>query len=497
MHAFTSKSCIFPRHTPASVVSFLCTAFVSCKASRHSSEPRSTRSYASSSSSASALQNIKSISAERSPLTFLSTSNNPYHNLSIEHYLLSNSDPSSRILFLYINRPSVIIGRNQNPWLECNLIKIQKGIGLTENGETWITRETGGDASSIPQRSSTPIDLVRRRSGGGTVFHDFGNLNYSVIVPNDKEFIRAKHANMVVRALNALPQYGFGEVKVNERNDIVVRKEDGWKKVSGSAFKLTRGRALHHGTLLFSSPNLKEMGELLTSPGRDFIQAKGVESVRSPVANLRFEQDSKKRKELGTVVAKSITTEFWKMYGDNEQPQQRELGDPECDAERNSNIAGGVRELMTNAWRFEQTPRFEFDSGEMDGYRVKFEVKNGTFDGPIRVTTSDNESNEIDPTADSMGSNSFPLDGVQGWNAIGGLPKSLLSRLEGIFPSFKPAKVSNELPEEVLSRETNDLTTLVESKGEIKRALDRKTVEVERQGDNVLRQEPTEKPGVS
>ena len=134
--------------------------------------------------------------------SYISTSRDPYLNLSIEHYLLQKSSPESAILFLYVNRPSIIIGRNQNPWLEVNLAL------LIESGERPETEPSG----------LRVVDLVRRRSGGGTVFHDEGNINWSIICPSAK-FTRDKHAEMVVRALR---NCGIERARVNKRHDIVL-----------------------------------------------------------------------------------------------------------------------------------------------------------------------------------------------------------------------------------------------------------------------------------
>ena len=223
--------------------------------------------------------------------SYISTSRNPYLNLSIEHLLLQQAAPDSVILLLYINRPSIIIGRNQNPWLEVNLALLDP-------------------ASSCDQLQSPPpglgaIDLVRRRSGGGTVFHDEGNVNWTVICPS-KDFTRDQHAEMVVRALR---DCGVDRARVNVRHDIVLDQGDHSAsidpndthstpyqtpesdvrkplKVSGSAYKLTRQRALHHGTCLLSSPNLDVIPHYLHSPAKPYITARGVESVSSPVGNI-------------------------------------------------------------------------------------------------------------------------------------------------------------------------------------------------------------------
>ena len=177
-----------------------------------------------------------------------------------------------------------MIGRNQNPWLEADLRVVgQRGKGA--NGKEGA------------------IQLVRRRSGGGTVFHDEQNLNYSVTCPT-ADFARDKHAEMVARAMRRFNP----RARVNERHDIVLDQgnmgegvdrpdvgdmhktayfgEDiAPKKVSGSAFKLTKLRSLHHGTCLLRS-DLEAIGKCLRSQARPFLKARGVDSVRSPVGNL-------------------------------------------------------------------------------------------------------------------------------------------------------------------------------------------------------------------
>lgn len=251
---------------------------------------------------------------------YISRTDDPYVNLSIEHYLLQRTPADSTILFVYINRPCVVIGRNQNPWVEANL-------GMIRN-------------------SGLKADLVRRRSGGGTVFHDKGNVNYSVICPTP-EFDRDKHAQMVVRALKKLH---LDKVRVNERHDIVYDKtinaEDARDvpqngealvektfKISGSAYKLTRLRSLHHGTCIAWSENISAFSRYLRSPAKGLIVARGVESVRSPVTNLE-----KKPEEI----EQAVISEFSKMY-DAEEPvivTDAEMAVPE--------IAAGVEELKVS-----------------------------------------------------------------------------------------------------------------------------------------------------
>lgn len=164
------------------------------------------------------------------------------------------------------------------------------------------------------------MDLVRRRSGGGTVFHDEGNVNYSVICPT-AVFDRDRHAHMVVKALQSL---GVKQAKVNERHDIVLDVRPGTAKgeeinekelpllapkplkISGSAYKLTRLRSLHHGTCLLSSPNIGTISQYLRSPAKPYILARGVDSVSSPITNVNVSN---------TAFENAVVAEFGNLYG--------------------------------------------------------------------------------------------------------------------------------------------------------------------------------------
>lgn len=282
---------------------------------------------------------------DRPVQSYISQSRDPFINLSIEHYLLQKSHPDSAVLFLYVNRPSIIIGRNQNPWLEVNL-------GLLQAAR-------GGNPEDRPQTEPSDlgdVDLVRRRSGGGTVFHDEGNVNWTVICPS-ASFTRDKHAEMVVRALRSC---GVSRSRVNERHDIVLdqglAKVDGewgpeedthatpWQvsdpsdprplKVSGSAYKLTRARALHHGTALLSSPNLNIIPHYLRSPAKKFIKGRGVESVSSPVGNILLDNDR---------FITNVQREFAEMYLQENKAQV--LGEECLEIDE---VQKGYRELKVN-----------------------------------------------------------------------------------------------------------------------------------------------------
>lgn len=282
---------------------------------------------------------ISALALERPVQSYISTSRDPYLNLSIEHHLLQKSAADSAILFLYVNRPSVIIGRNQNPWFEVNL-------ALLKAGEHARTDQISGVGI---------VDLVRRRSGGGTVFHDEGNVNWTVISP-PPAFTRDKHAEMVVRALRSC---GVDRARVNERHDIVLDQGDRKSrsdpddthdtpfrsneptaqrplKISGSAYKLTRQRALHHGTCLLSSPNLNTIPHYLHSPAKPFIKARGVESVSSPVGNVLISNDR---------FMEATTKQFHAMYSSEKAIEAMQVGDEALDTD---NIRKGYDELKVS-----------------------------------------------------------------------------------------------------------------------------------------------------
>ncbi|OJD27360.1 hypothetical protein ACJ73_01244 [Blastomyces percursus] len=311
---------------------------------------------------------------------YRSLSNDPFVNLSIENFLLEHAPQDSSILFLYINRPCVVIGRNQNPWLEIDLQALD--------------RET----RSVAHGSTNNAPFVRRRSGGGAVFHDEGNLNYCVICPKPV-FHRDKHAEMVVRALQRV---GAVNTAVNERHDIVlgrqdskypsrevikVRTEDATSpriektphalKISGSAYKLTRFRALHHGTCLIDSPNLGNISMFLRSPARPYLKAKGVESVRSPVGNISSAVDST---FLMDRVISYIMEEFAQLYGMHPdavlKAQRAHAFNPEVHMGHNWAVGGladinafdepeivkGIQELHSLEWKYCQSPQFTFST---------------------------------------------------------------------------------------------------------------------------------------
>ncbi len=177
-------------------------------------------------------------------------STNPYFNLALEEYVLNHMSGSEDYFLLWQNEPSIIIGKHQNTLEEINLKFVK------ENN----------------------IHVVRRLSGGGAVYHDLGNLNFTFVVKNceSSQFNFKKFTEPVIQALENL---GI-QAEFNSRNDLTI---DG-KKFSGNAQYMKKDRLLHHGTLLFSS-ELEQLVRAL-QVGDDKIISKGIKSVRSRVTNI-------------------------------------------------------------------------------------------------------------------------------------------------------------------------------------------------------------------
>lgn len=177
-------------------------------------------------------------------------SQDPAFNLAFEEYVLTNRKEGEYLL-LWQNDNTIVIGRNQNAEAEINRAFVE------EHG----------------------IHVVRRTTGGGAVYHDMGNLNYSFItdVGNAEELTMARFTRPIVEALKAL---GL-QVEASGRNDILVEG----RKISGTAQRVTRGRILHHGTLLFNADPSMVAGALNVDPEK--FRSKSAKSVRSRIGNIQ------------------------------------------------------------------------------------------------------------------------------------------------------------------------------------------------------------------
>ncbi len=177
----------------------------------------------------------------------ISDGTDPRRNLALESALMASVRENEMILYLWQNADTVVIGRNQNVRKECNLTNIRKD-GVT---------------------------IVRRPSGGGAVYHDLGNQNYTFLCATENYDV-SRQTDVICRAL---AEAGI-RAKISGRNDILVNG----RKISGNAYYHHEGISYQHGTLLVCSDLSKMPAYLNPDPGK--LKAKGVESVRSRVMNL-------------------------------------------------------------------------------------------------------------------------------------------------------------------------------------------------------------------
>lgn len=206
----------------------------------------------------------------------------PYLNIATEKLLLETVQPGSCILYLWQNQNTVVIGRNQNAWAECR---------------TSLLEAEGGK-------------LARRLSGGGAVFHDLGNLNFTFIMC-DEDYDVDRQLSVIQAACAEL---GL-QAEKSGRNDLLVEGQ----KFSGNAFYHAQGKAYHHGTLLIDA-DIEKLSRYLT-PSKAKLEAKGVASVRSRVTNLKALVP-----ELTCeIMAEHMHKAFAQVYGHT--PQQITLND--------------------------------------------------------------------------------------------------------------------------------------------------------------------------
>ncbi|MFD2760643.1 lipoate--protein ligase [Lentibacillus juripiscarius] len=260
----------------------------------------------------------------------------PTINLAIEEYILQNFGEKDTYLLFYINKPSIIIGRNQNSVEEINTDYVD------ENG----------------------IKVVRRLSGGGAVYHDEQNLNFSFITKDDGESFQdfAKFTQPVVDALNKLGV----PAEMKGRNDLAV--ED--RKISGNAMFSTKGRMFSHGTLMLDSEIENVVSAL--NVNKEKIESKGIKSIRSRVANISEYLDEK----ISMEAFKELILKYIFDVQDVKDVPRYELTEEDWKE---------IHKISENRyqkweWNYGKSPKFnvqashKFDGGLVD---VRLDVKNG------------------------------------------------------------------------------------------------------------------------
>ncbi len=232
----------------------------------------------------------------------------PWYNLALEELLLRRVRPGQVILYLWQNADTVVIGRNQNAWRECRCAALE---------------DDGGK-------------LARRLSGGGAVFHDLGNLNFTFVA--DRRLYDLKRQLQVI--LQAVRSLGVG-AEFSGRNDLVASG----RKFSGNAFYLDSAAAFHHGTVLVNT-DFSRLGQYL-QVSKAKMAAKGVSSVQARVTNLTefnpaISVDAVKR---------SIAASFVKLYG--------HFGGELAVDQADQQLSDLYAKYSAWDWRYGKTPKFD------------------------------------------------------------------------------------------------------------------------------------------
>lgn len=271
-------------------------------------------------------------------LTIINNETNPFYNLALEEYVLKYLNINDDFILLWQNEPSIIIGRNQNTIEEINSQYVKEH----------------------------KVNVVRRNSGGGAVYHDFGNLNYSFITKSENDSINnfKKFTQPVIDLLNEL---GVGAI-FSGRNDITVDE----KKISGNAQCYYQNKMLHHGTILFNS-NLDTISEILQVK-QEKIESKGIKSVRSRVTNIsphleeKITIDEFKEKLLFFILGSTDSSNNIYYLTDIDKKEINKLMN---------------QKYLTWEWNYGESPHFDiqkshrFAGGKID---IRLNIKNGVIE---------------------------------------------------------------------------------------------------------------------
>lgn len=232
----------------------------------------------------------------------ISNTTDPYVNVAVENYLMSLPADDSVTMYLWKNRRTVVVGKNQNPFAECNVD---------------LLRSEGGR-------------VMRRTTGGGAVYHDDGNINFSFITTHNHYSLQ-RQFSVIKEAVN---RFGL-QAETSGRNDLLC---DG-RKFSGNAFSKTATRSLHHGTILIKS-NVSDLNRFL-KVSETKLHKHGVTSVKSRVVNLS---------ELADITSENIIPElitaFEQVYG------QGSVEIPFDELKENTNVRQLVDSYSSDAWIF-------------------------------------------------------------------------------------------------------------------------------------------------
>lgn len=247
----------------------------------------------------------------------------PYENLALEELLFEQQEDGVTF-YLWQNERTVVIGRNQNAWRECRAELLE-----SEEGK-----------------------LARRSSGGGAVFHDLGNLNFTFLLPRE-QYDLVRQLSVIQRAAES-----FGiETSFTGRNDLVLTQTG--EKFSGNAFRFSNTTALHHGTILISA-DFSKLGRYL-APSQLKLESKGVKSVVSRVTNLGLQNSELTVERMKTALREAFEAE----YGPSEHIRIQDLDRRKLESIRTKYASWDWRYGSTPAFNVSFENRFSFGCFEL------------------------------------------------------------------------------------------------------------------------------------
>ncbi|XP_033646030.1 lipoyltransferase 1, mitochondrial-like [Asterias rubens] len=263
--------------------------------------------------------------AQQRGVVYESVSHDVFSNLAFEDWVYHKLDLSeTNLLLLWRNDSSVVIGRHQNPWAECQLRHL------------WGSK----------------VSLARRRSGGGTVYHDLGNLNCTFFTKRS-EYSRIHNLELLTSALKT--RWPMLNIGLSKRDDILL---DDFFKISGSSAKLGREIAYHHCTLLHSV-NTQQLKSLLHSQ-KDGLTSRATASVRTAVKNLSDMEPTMDHESLVDAIAQTFYTVYPPLHDDKIYPidPSSELDWPQVNYYR--------KDLASWDWVYGKTPEFSVQRSNGD-----------------------------------------------------------------------------------------------------------------------------------
>ena len=245
-------------------------------------------------------------------LYYLTPGCNPYENLAAEEALMSLTAPDTIIMYLWQNDKTVVIGRNQCAYRECNIN---------------ILNSDGGH-------------LARRLSGGGAVYHDLGNLNFTFLAKPQSYDVK-KQLTVICEAVKS---FGITS-EISGRNDLIIKNDDGEFKFSGNAFYESSSVCFHHGTIMISC-NVDNMSRYLNVSASK-LKSHGVNSVKARVTNLNIFND----KVTPSSMISALKDAFEKVYGS--RPEAMIL------SENQKALFGSLTEKFASPeWIYGHEPKF-------------------------------------------------------------------------------------------------------------------------------------------